>query len=176
MILGSPIPAEGEHKDTDILLESGLEQLGCGLYTAGDMVYVPMSTITACCGPGFNVFEHYSLGESIAINRKQIGTLREDMIPFAVQTEGRSMEGFGIREGSVVVVNPAEEVYSGHVALVIYDEKASIKKIYDTPDGKDFIASNGQKYHVTHAELKEDWGARICGRVMLVISPPEDGV
>lgn len=176
MLTQGTLPREGERRDVEVLHGADLEKLDCGLYVAGDMVYVPMSSITACCGSGFNVFDNYSLDESIAVNRKQIGTLREGLIPFAVRTEGRSMEGFGIREGSVVIVNPAEEVCSGHVALVIFDDKASIKKIYDTPDGKDLVASNGQRFHVTNEELAEGWVARICGRVMLVISPPEDGV
>ena len=47
---------------------------------------------------------------------------------------------------------------------------------YDTPDGKDLLASNGEKIHVTHEQLSEDWGPRICGRVMVVISPPDDGI
>lgn len=169
-------PKEGVRKDVSNLHNSGLEKLDCGLFAAGDMIYLPMSSITACCGSGFDVFDNYSLDDSIAVNRRQVGTLRGDMVPFAVQTEGRSMEGFGIREGSIVIVNPAEEVCSGHVAMVIFDDKASIKKIYDTPDGKDLVSSNGQKYHVTSEELSEGWVARICGRVMLVISPPEDGV
>jgi phage repressor protein C with HTH and peptisase S24 domain len=68
------------------------------------------------------------------------------------------MEGYGIRDGSTVVVNPGEDVYSGCVTLVIYDGRASIKKIYNTPDGRDLLASNGQKIHLTIEELSEDWG------------------
>jgi SOS-response transcriptional repressor LexA len=86
------------------------------------------------------------------------------------------MEGFGIKDGSMVVVNPAEDVYSGCVAMVVYDEQASIKKVYDTPEGKDLIASNGMTLHVSGEALEECWGARIVGRVMLVIAPPDEGV
>jgi SOS-response transcriptional repressor LexA len=86
------------------------------------------------------------------------------------------MEGFGIKEGSMVVVNPAEDVYSGCVAMVVYDEQASIKKIYDTPGGKDLIASNGTTLHVSDETLREGWGARIVGRVMYVMAPPDEGV
>ena len=102
--------------------------------------------------------------------------LRSDMLPFAVMTQGRSMEGYGIKEGSTVIVNPAEDIYSGCVAMVVYEDKASIKKIYNTPDGKDLLASNGEKIHVTDEQLFEDWGPRIAGRVMVVISPPDDGI
>lgn len=169
-------PENGVLKDIEFLADAGLEKLDCGLYAIGEKVFVPVSTITACCGSGFDVYEEYNISEAITVDKKEIGTLRSDILPFAVRTEGRSMEGYGIREGSTVVINPAEDVYSGCVAMIVFDEKASIKKIYETPDGKDLIASNGQKIHVTHEELSEDWGPRICGRVMVVISPPDDGV
>jgi phage repressor protein C with HTH and peptisase S24 domain len=169
-------PDEGERRDVESLTDAGLEKLDCGLFALGDKVYVPLSSISACCGAGFDVFEDYNIGDAITANRKEIGVLRPDMLPYAVKTEGRSMEGYGIKDGSTVVVNPGEDVYSGCVALVIYDGRASIKKIYNTPDGRDLLASNGQKIHVTYDELTEDWGPRILGRVMVVISPPDDGV
>jgi SOS-response transcriptional repressor LexA len=62
------------------------------------------------------------------------------MPPYAALTEGNSMTGYGIKEGSTVVVNPAEDIYSGCIALVLFDDKASIKKIYGTPDGKNLVA------------------------------------
>jgi transcriptional regulator with XRE-family HTH domain len=176
MLVDTVPPEEGKQLDADFLMDAGLEKLECGLFGIGDKVYVPMSNIEACCGSGFDVFEDYSIGEAVAVSKRETGTLRGDMLPFAVRTEGRSMEGYGIKEGSTVIVNPAEDIYSGCVALVIYGEKASVKKIYDTPDGKDLVASNGQKFHVTHEELSEDWGPSIRGRVMVVISPPEDGI
>jgi hypothetical protein len=60
--------------------------------------------------------------------------------------------------------------------MVVYDERASIKKVYDTPDGKDLVSSGGHKIHITHEELSEEWGPRICGRVMFVLSLPDDGI
>ncbi|MDR1133316.1 MAG: XRE family transcriptional regulator [Synergistaceae bacterium] len=167
---------EGDRREIEALFDAGLERLDCGLYALGGKVYVPLSSISACCGPGFEIYADYSIGDAIAVNRVNLGSLRRDTLPYAVMTEGRSMEGYGIKENSTVIVNPAEDVYSGCVALVIYGDKASVKKIYDTPDGKDLVASNGQKIHVTHEELSEDWGPRICGRVMVVIAPPEDGI
>jgi phage repressor protein C with HTH and peptisase S24 domain len=176
MFLGEKTVTEGDRREIEALFDAGLEKLDCGLYTLGDKVYVPLSSVSACCGPGFEVYADYSIGDAVAVNRGNAGTLRSDLLPYAVTTEGRSMEGYGIKEGSTVIVNPAEDVFSGCVALVIYGDKASVKKIYDTPDGKDLVASNGQKIHVTYEELSEDWGPKICGRVMVVIAPPEDGV
>ena len=169
-------PDEGKRMDIEFLSDVGLEKLDCGLYALGDKVYVPMSSISACCGSGTEVFDDYNIGDAITVSRKEIGVLRADMLPFAVTTQGRSMEGYGIKEGSTVIINPVEDIYSGCVVLAIYDDKASIKKIYDTPNGKDLLASNGEKIHVTHEQLSDDWGPRICGRVMVVISPPDDGI
>ena len=176
MLAGTKSPEEGKIRDIEFLADAGLERLECGLFALGDKVYVPMSSINACCGSGFDAFEDYNIGDAITVNRKEIGVLRSEMLPFAVKTEGRSMEGYGIKDGSTVIVNPAEDVYSGCVVLAIYDGRASIKKIYDTPDGKDLLASNGEKIHVTNEELNEDWGSGIRGRVMVVISPPDDGI
>ncbi|MDR1579483.1 MAG: LexA family transcriptional regulator [Synergistaceae bacterium] len=167
---------KGDRREIEALFDAGLERLECGLYSLGDKVYVPLSSISACCGSGFEVYDDYSIGDAVAVSRRQAGTLRADMLPYAVRTEGRSMEGYGIREGSTVIINPAEDIYSGCVALIIYGDRASVKKVYDTPDGKDLIASNGQKIHVTYGELSEDWGPRICGRVMIVIAPPDEGI
>ncbi|MDR1020717.1 MAG: helix-turn-helix domain-containing protein [Synergistaceae bacterium] len=174
--VGPALVQDGGRKDIEMLADAGLERLDCGLYALGDKVYVPMSSIAACCGAGFEVFDSYAIGDAVAATLKEVGTLRPDMLPYAVKTEGRSMEGYGIKEGSTVIINPAEDVFSGSVAMVIYDGRASIKKIYATPDGKDLLASNGEKIHVTHEDLSEEWGPRICGRVMVVISPPDNGV
>jgi phage repressor protein C with HTH and peptisase S24 domain len=176
MISDMYMPEAGERLDIDFLAEAGLEKLDCGLYAIGDKVYVPLSNIEACCGTGFDVFNEYTIEDAIAANRKEVGALRSDMLPYAVKTEGRSMEGYGIKENSTVIVNPVEDAYSGCVALVVLGGKASIKKIYDMPNGKDLLATNGDKVHVSYEELAEDWGPRIFGRVMVVISPPDDGV
>jgi transcriptional regulator with XRE-family HTH domain len=167
---------DGDRREVEYLEGAGLTQLSCGLFVLGEMVYLPLSSITACCGSGYDIYEAYSLGTAVAVTRKNLGALRSGLLPYAVMTEGRSMEGYGIKEGSMVIVNPAERVYSGCVAMVVYDERASIKKVYNTPDGMDLISSSGHKIHVTNQELSEDWGPRICGRVMVVISPPDDGI
>jgi phage repressor protein C with HTH and peptisase S24 domain len=176
MLADSFAPDEGELKDIEFLVDAGFEKLDCGLFAIGDKVFVPVSSISACCGRGFDVFEDYSISDAITVSKRELGVLRSDMLPFAVQTEGRSMEGYGVREGSTVIVNPAEDVYPGCVALAVINEKACVKKIYHNRDGIDLLSSNGEKIHITSEELAEGWGARICGRVMVVISPPDDGI
>ena len=116
---------EGDHIDA---FDGELPRLGCGLYGQGDFVFVPISSERACCGKGSPIFEEYDIGESIAVKRSALGSLSESAPPYAVETQGRSMEGFGIREGSTVIVNPAERPTSGDVVLVAINEKGAIKK------------------------------------------------
>lgn len=73
-------------------------------------------------------------------------------------------------------MNPAEPTPTGSVAMVIINEHAAIKKVYERADGVDFAAATGEKLHVTSKELEDEGYVRICGRVMLVISQPENGV
>ena len=164
---------EGDHIDA---FDGELPRLGCGLYGQGDFVFVPISSERACCGKGSPIFEEYDIGESIAVKRSVLGSLSESAPPYAVETQGRSMEGFGIREGSTVIVNPAERPTSGDVVLVVINEKGAVKKYYERKEGIELVSSTSGSLRFTHEELEEGWGIRICGRVMLVIAPPEDGV
>lgn len=152
-------------------------RLSNGLLAAGDTIFVPLSPVKACCGAGFMVYPaDYSLDETIAVKRGDLGQLVEGQLPYAVETEGRSMEGYGIPQGSTVIVNPAESISSGDVIMIIVDEKAAIKKLFVKPGGEDFVASSGERIYATREELEEGYYVRKCGKVMLVISPPEHGV
>jgi len=164
---------EGDHIDA---FDAEPPRLACGLYGQGEFVFVPISSEKACCGKGAPIFEEYDIGESIAVKRNALGSLSESAPPYAVETQGRSMEGFGIREGSTVIVNPAERPTSGDVVLVAIDEKGAVKKYYERKEGIELVSSTSDSLRFTYEELEEGWGIRICGRVMLVIAPPEDGV
>ncbi len=148
-----------------------------GLYVTGDKVFVPLSGMQACCGAGFVVYpQDYEIEETIAVNKSDLGRLVEGQLPYAVETYGRSMEGYGIPQGSTVIVNPAEAIQSGDVIMIIIDEKAAIKKIFIKPDGEDYIASTGEQLHASSSELEDDCYIRKCGKIMLVIAPPCHGV
>ena len=162
---------------TDTLINSSVAKLENGIFCSKSTVYVPVSSITACCGSGITIYpQDYDINEAIAVNRREVGSLVEGLTPFAVYTQGRSMEGYGIKEGSLVVVNPAEQWTTGTVVMAAIDEKASIKKVYVRGDGIDLVSSAGDRLHLSHEELRQGDYVRICGKVMLVISPPEHGV
>lgn len=133
---------------------------------------IPITTVTACCGSGYMTYPIEFTGEMIAVRKNQVGRIAEGAEPYAVQTMGRSMEGYGIEENSVVIINPAEEAHTGHIVLIIIDEKASVKKLYERSDGIDLVSSQGSKLHVTFEELDDPYYIRIMGRVILVIPPP----
>lgn len=142
-----------------------------------EMLSIPLSSITACCGPGAMTYPTEFLPETVVASKKQVGKIIPELYPYAVQTTGRSMVGYGIEEGSIVIINPAEDVYTGSLVLVVIDEKASIKKLYERNDGIDLAASNGTMIHITHEDLKPDAHyVRIMGKVMLVISHPNEEV
>lgn len=161
----------------DIYPSPRVHRTESGLFAVADMVYVPMSTMTACCGEGFVVYpQDCDINESVVVHNRDLGAIISGQLPFAVRTEGRSMEGYGIKEGSIVIVNPAEQTPSGSVVMVIINERAAIKKIYERADGLDFTAASGERLHVSRDELNDDGYVRICGKVMLVITPPDHGV
>mgnify|MGYP002544596765 FL=1 len=168
---------QGHSINIDTLINNSVAKLENGIFCSKSTVYVPVSSITACCGSGITIYpQDYDINEAIAVNRREVGSLVEGLTPFAVYTQGRSMEGYGIKEGSLVVVNPAEQWTTGTVVMAAIDEKASIKKVYMRGDGIDLASSSGDRLHISNDELRQGDYVRICGKVMLVIAPPEHGV
>lgn len=168
---------QGTPVSIDMLINNSVAKFENGIFCSKSTVYVPISSITACCGSGITIYpQDYDINETIAVNRRDVGPLVEGATPFAVQTQGRSMEGYGIKDGSIVIVNPAEQWTTGTVVLVAINEKASIKKVYERSDGIDLVSSLGDKLHISGEDLRDGDYVRICGKVMLVISPPEHGV
>jgi hypothetical protein len=70
---------DGDQRGVESLGALGIEKLSCGLYILGEMVYVPLSSITACCGKGYNVYDNYSLDAAVAVRKKNAGALQKGM-------------------------------------------------------------------------------------------------
>lgn len=83
------------------------------------------------------------------------------------------MGWYGIHDGSIV--NPAEPILSGHIAMVIINEQASIKKVYERDSGLDLVSAVGACLHVPYEDIQDGHYIHICDRVMLVISSPDEG-
>ncbi|WP_286952779.1 MULTISPECIES: helix-turn-helix domain-containing protein [Aminobacterium] len=142
-------------------------------------------TAIACAGRGNGgMIEIYASAEkTILLPIDVVGNISidADKKPFAVLVEGDSMEGAGIPDRSTVVVNPAEEVYDGDVALVCFglQKEWAIKWVYfDTKDGSVEIRSAAPQYK-PRSFTKEEINMGlfyIVGKVTLLTAVPRKGI
>lgn len=98
-----------------------------------------------------------------------LGWARDDLRPpFAMQTDGDSMEFSGIAEGSIIVVNPAEDVPTGKIGLVcIGGSTLMVKRLQWRRDGGVDLFSDGPtsaNLSFSREDLETEW-LRIVGRV-----------
>ena len=79
--------------------------------------------LVACAGKRNHVENIYAkVDKTIYFPTSDIGVISTDMDkrPFAVVVDGNSMENAGIPDKSVVVINPAEEIYDGDIVLIAF--------------------------------------------------------
>lgn len=123
------------------------------------------SEITACCGDGTPFLELTTRAErTVLFPKDRIGRIDDLRPPFAINSEGDSMEGFGIPEGALVAVNPAEEVRPGNIALVCIGSAVAFKKIYMRPSGYELASSDGRAPIMISGEEAECGWFKILGR------------
>jgi len=138
------------------------------------MVDIPLLSIAAVasCGVGNGLYGvDMSTAETISITQSTFSTYSEDRKPFGITTEGNSMEGAGITEGSIAIINPAEEVRSGDMALVCLDDNWFIKWVIYKPNGEIELRSANSNYQpiTVDKEYASDpsW-FRIIGKVVWI--------
>lgn len=91
---------------------------------------------TACCGKGIPVTDAtYQAEEYISVNKQEVGRLCNSKMPFAVKADGDSMTGWGILNGSRVIINPVEDIHDFDIVLVCYRDNLVLKKIQRMQDG-----------------------------------------
>lgn len=105
-----------------------------------DYDLIPVALIspeqTACCGAGMIDMDTTCEPEKILVlSRREIGEYDPNRPPYAIHTDGVSMEGFGIPSGSVVFINPREHLESFDVCLICYYGRLAIKKVIFNPMG-----------------------------------------
>lgn len=61
---------------------------------------------------------------------------------FALRVRGESMVGAGIFDGDVAVLDADQDAADGDIAAVVFDEEATLKKIYRTNGGLRLVAEN----------------------------------
>lgn len=142
-----------------------------------DLICLPVLSMeqTACCGHGIVELEITSSpNETIWVPLSLIGTYDQDHPPYAMQTDGESMENMGIPNESIVVVNPVEEIQSFDICLVCYHGRLAIKKVIFKPDGFEIMADNKEKTFIPKKDMDEEV-FEIRGKVMQVVSKPRHG-
>lgn len=143
--------------------------------TAG-IIRVPLFSMgtAASCGAGNGLYGvSPESTEFIFVDEGVLSSYDDLRKPFAIHTEGDSMTGAGIVDGSVVVVNPADEVLNGSAALVSYNDRWYIKWVVFNPDKSIELRSANSNYAPIRidAEYANDptW-FRIIGKVVRVIT------
>lgn len=111
--------------------------------------------------------------ETINITQSTFSTFDEDNKPFGITTEDNTMEGAGITEGSIAIINPAEEVRSGEMGLVCVDDNWFIKWVIYKPNGDVELRpanSNYQPITVDKEFANNPVWFRIIGKVVKTIT------
>ena len=140
------------------------------------MVDIPLLSIAAVasCGVGNGLYGvDMSTVETISITQSTFSSYDENKKPFGITTEGNSMEGAGITEGSIAIINPAEEVRSGDMALVCLDDNWFIKWVIYKPNGEIELRpanSNYQPITVEKEFVTDPSWFRIIGKVVKIIT------
>lgn len=143
-----------------------------------DLIAVPLISPeqTACCGAGLvDMDTTYEPTQILFLTRDEVGKYDPGCPPYALHTDGISMEGFGIPNGSIVFVNPREGVQSFDICLVSYFGKLAIKKIAFRPDGNfEIFSSDGNSKEITKSNF--DSGLfEIRGKVIAIHCQPLHG-
>lgn len=135
-----------------------------------DQIIVPVLSPeqAACLGKGKLLSEITGENEEkILFPKKEVGTLCEGKMPFAITIDGSGMERWGIRDGSRVVINPAEEAEDFDIALVCFKGKAALKKLQRMRDASiSLISSDGNIITVPAEDTCEPDLFAIWGKAM----------
>lgn len=139
------------------------------------MLEIPLLSMeaVASCGAG-NGLSGVDLQAADTIFIEQSDLHRYDDLrkPFAIHTEGDSMEGAGLEEGSVAVINPAEDVISGDMALVVWNDNWFVKWVVWNPDGSVELRSANPNYGTIKVDKEyaadNSW-FRVVGKVVSII-------
>ena len=139
--------------------------------------------LVACAGKGNHVENIYAkVDKTIYFPASDIGVISTDIDkrPFAVVVEGDSMENAGIPDKSLVVINPAEEIYDGDIVLIAFGimTQIAVKWIFFKRDGSIELRAADPAYPpliFTKEDVENDM-IKILGKVMYVINKPKRGI
>jgi transcriptional regulator with XRE-family HTH domain len=139
-----------------------------GVTVSDDLIYVPILSpeLTACCGSGISILDFTSeYTEVMPFDRKIVGAIDDMNPPYVVHSDGYSMVGYGITPGALCLINPAEKVNVGDIALIKYGDSSMIKKVYWRRDGAELKSSDGDNLTVSTEDFESGW-VQVVGRLM----------
>ena len=96
--------------------------------------------------------EYYSPGEDTGAD-------------FCLRVQGDSMVGAGIKDGDIVFVRKQEFVDEGEIAVVLIDNDATLKRVYDSEDTITLVSEN-PKYKPMVYSKKQGASIRILGKAV----------
>ncbi len=148
-----------------------------------DQVLVPIlhPSYLANAGEGHNLHGvTMETSEHIPLSEKDLGAIGEEPI-FGVRVEGTSMEPADIKDGSVAIINPNQEIRYGDPCLVCFGiDEAAIKFVYPQPGGGLRIESADASYkkHQFSREEVEGGLVRVVGPVVSTVwvGKPKRGI
>ena len=138
-----------------------------------ELIRLPIlsAEITACCGDGIPLLELTTRsGNFFYFPKNRIGRIDDLRPPFGIDAEGDSMAGYGVFDGALVAVNPAEELRSGHLAVVCIGDRVAIKKVYLKPSGIELKSSDGRSPTLISQEDIDCGWFKVLGKVMGTVS------
>ncbi len=92
-----------------------------------------------------------TVAEEEEIGRLEVGTdvFRKSENGFALRVTGASMEGAGIYEGDMIVINPAAEPRVGDIVVALVDGGNTLKRLIKT-GGKYYLQAENPEYEDIH--------------------------
>lgn len=138
-----------------------------------DAILLPVlsAEITACCGDGIPLLDLTSKASRFVPFPKSWIRIYDDLRPpFVIDAEGDSMAGYGIPDRSIVAVNPAEDLRSGHIAVVCIGDQIAIKKIYFRPTGIELRSADSRPPIFISPEEQECGWFKVMGKVLGALS------
>jgi transcriptional regulator with XRE-family HTH domain len=149
-----------------------------------EMVKVPVYDIRTCAGYGtLHFLEDAEIIAERLLPAYRVGAISafNDKKPFITIVEGDSMSAADIRDGDEIVINPAEDVHSGDVALVCYgtNKDTAVQWVYYLPGGGIEIRSATPGFpniqFTKEQQEFEESPVTIIGRVMAYTGVPKRG-
>lgn len=141
----------------------------------GDFIEVPVLSMemVASCGAGNGLYGvEAETTETVPVSTSSFAMYDDLRKPFSIRTDGDSMEGAGLEEGNIAVINPAEDIVSGDTALVVWNDNWFIKWVIWNPDGSVELRSANPTYGPIRVDREYAQDAnwfRVIGKVVEIV-------